>query len=46
MMMMVNSRLYLSFSPKAQIKVNGPELPSLEKGLNRNSVISGKEMLS
>ena len=46
MMMMVNIRLYLSFSPKAQIKVNGPELPSLEKGSNRSSVISKKEMPS
>ena len=45
-MTMVNIKLHLSFSPKGQIKVNGPELPSLGKGLNRNSVISEKEMLS
>ncbi len=46
MMMMVNIKLHLSLRPKAKIKVNGPELPSLGKGLNRNSVISEKEMLS
>ena len=36
MMMMVNIKLHLSFSPKAKIKVNGPELPSLGKSLNHN----------